>query len=91
MDNNSVLQVKARDRERLAFEGPAVSVSSINDRGVFDILPNHANFISLVRNYLKIKKPDGKITELKLAGPTVLRVYKNQVSVYLGLGSTETI
>ena len=40
------------DKEK--FEGKAKAVSSKNKVGEFDILPNHANFISLIFNSLTV-------------------------------------
>jgi F0F1-type ATP synthase epsilon subunit len=42
------LQVKIKSPEKILWEGEALSVSSKNIDGPFDILPMHANFISLV-------------------------------------------
>jgi F0F1-type ATP synthase epsilon subunit len=37
----------------------ASSVSSINDKGRFDIMPHHANFISLIKGFLTIRTTTG--------------------------------
>jgi len=39
------------------FEGEAESVSSENQLGKFDVLPQHANFISLIFNEVIIVTP----------------------------------
>lgn len=81
------IRVKARSREAVIFEDDAVSVTSINDKGKFDVLPNHANFISIVKDYIIIRKQDGRDQKIELKGPTVLKVWKNNVDIYLGLGN----
>ena len=44
------LQVTILTPKQLLFEGKASSVSSVNSDGKFDILAEHANFITLVEN-----------------------------------------
>jgi F0F1-type ATP synthase epsilon subunit len=42
------LHVKVVSPSQIFYEGPADSVSAANKVGAFDILPNHANFFSLL-------------------------------------------
>jgi len=44
-----VLQVKISTPTEVLWEGEAASVSSVNSQGTFDILPKHANFVTLVK------------------------------------------
>lgn len=84
MNENEVLQVYIRSRKRDYYKGPAHSVTSKNDKGVFDILPYHANFITLIKDLIVIdqdKKSQNKI-EIKSG---VLSVASNRVDVYLDL------
>jgi F0F1-type ATP synthase epsilon subunit len=46
----NIIKVKISNPEKVFFEGEASSVSSKNDSGPFDILANHANFISLLHD-----------------------------------------
>ena len=48
--SNLKLNVSVKDSERILWEGEADSVSSVNSQGPFDILPLHANFISVIEN-----------------------------------------
>ena len=73
-----------RERERVLFEGEASALSSFNERGLFDILPEHTNFISLIKDFLVVHKLDGTQSEIKIKDG-VLKVYKNRVWVYLGI------
>ena len=41
-------QVKITTHNEIAWEGDATSVSSQNSTGPFDLLPGHANFVTLV-------------------------------------------
>jgi F0F1-type ATP synthase epsilon subunit len=66
------------------FEGEAESVSSENQLGKFDVLPQHANFISLIFNEVIIVTPKKeKIVYHFEKG--VLTVRKNEVRIFLGL------
>jgi F0F1-type ATP synthase epsilon subunit len=66
------------------FEGQAVSVSSKNKVGDFDILPHHSNFITVVRDYLIIRTPDEEEVDYQF-DRGVLKVSKNKVEIFLGL------
>jgi len=44
-----MLSVKVSTAEKVIWEGEAESVSSYNTQGSFDILPKHANFVTIVR------------------------------------------
>ncbi len=66
------------------YQGKAEVVSSQNKLGKFDILPKHANFISLIFNNLSILTPDKKKATYQFKRG-VLEVTKNKVNVFLGL------
>lgn len=42
------LQVSISSADEVVWEGTALSVSSENQEGKFDVLPGHANFITIV-------------------------------------------
>lgn len=78
------LFLTVRSQEGVAFEEDVLSVTGRNDKGVFDVLPSHANFITLLRGKLIVKKPDRSEQEIP-AENGVLRVLRNKVDVYIGL------
>jgi F0F1-type ATP synthase epsilon subunit len=45
-----ILQVRVLSPKKMIFLGQAESVTSTNTTGKFDILPQHANFITLIKN-----------------------------------------
>lgn len=47
---DQLLNVKILTPKTVLFQGPAQSVSSKNSQGAFDILPEHANFITIIQN-----------------------------------------
>ena len=76
------LEVVIRKRDRLVFEGQAFAITSVNQKGTFDILPEHANFITVIKDYLtnhKLDKTEQKI-ELKNG---VIHSADNKITAYL--------
>lgn len=61
------LKVKVLSPNQILFQGLALSISSKNSFGNFDILPYHANFITLVQNQpitIRIKDPASSAANL---------------------------
>lgn len=84
IQGNPPLQVLIRDREGVLFEGEAEAVSSFNDKGPFDLLPYHANFITLIQNEVRVRRVGGGEEKTALTSG-VLRVKENKVEVYVGI------
>ena len=83
--HGETLVVSVRSREAAYFRGKAAVVSSVNEKGEFDILPRHAHFITLIRNGVTIIKPDGTNVPIKFARG-ILKVKDDVVDVYIGTG-----
>ena len=66
-----------------SFQEKAKAVSSANRLGNFDILPGHANFITLIFNNLVIHTSEKKIDFQFERG--VLEASEDKVKVFLGL------
>jgi len=73
-----------RSREGVVFKGDVDSITSFNDAGEFDVLAEHANFISLIQKGLIIRDIEGNIRKIDLSNALV-RVRENFVEVYLGV------
>lgn len=59
----NALKVKILSPTQTIYEGEALSVSSTNSTGKFDILPYHANFITLIQKnpvILRVRKKEAK-------------------------------
>lgn len=78
------IMLTIRDRTRILFHGPVRAVTSLNAKGRFDVLPEHANFISVIRDYIIIHTVDRKEQRLTITRG-VIKVSGNTVSIYLGL------
>ena len=79
-----ILKVVVRARDGIRFEGEVTSVSSINTKGQFDVLPSHANFICTIEKKLWWQPVTGPRQELNLENG-VLHVANNKVDIYLGI------
>ena len=81
----NLLHVKALTSSKTLFEGEALSVSSKNSSGKFDILPEHANFLTLIENQpLTIIKQNKERLILNLT-QGLIYVENNQVNIYANL------
>lgn len=78
------LSVTVRNRKGVVWEGAAAAVSGRNVAGSFDVLPQHANFISIISKKLVVKMADKKIKEFNVESG-ILQVRENKVVVYLGV------
>lgn len=81
---DKTMSVRVSSRQGLVFEGVARAVSSVNARGPFDILPDHANFVSTISRKLVILRNDGKKEEMNIDSG-IMQVYQNRVLVFLGI------
>ncbi|MFZ5425321.1 MAG: hypothetical protein ACOZAO_06010 [Patescibacteria group bacterium] len=80
--NVDFLEVIIRNRKKVFYDGQARSVSSYNDKGIFDILPLHANFISLIKDKIFLVTPDNQTEEISI-DTGVLRTTLNGIEIYL--------
>ena len=78
------LYVVVKNPEGTLFEGKALTVSSLNDKGKFDILPNHANFISIIKQKAIVYIDKNKKREFDI-DHGIVRLYKNNVFIFLGI------
>ncbi len=78
------LEVYVGSPEKTLFEGLAKAVSSFNEIGPFDVLGRHENFISTIKNSLRVTLANGEKREYKI-GEGIMRVNNNIVQVFLGI------
>ena len=87
MPQKPEIKVRIQSREKVLYDGVAYAVSSENDTGPFSILPYHANFITLLKNFISVKDTEGFETRFPVDNG-VLRVERNYVEVFLGVQIT---
>lgn len=78
-----ILYVQVSSPEKTLFDGEASSLSSFNDQGPFDILPQHENFISVIHQSVVVFDLAHKPQEFLLRNG-VMRVSANRVDVFIG-------
>ena len=78
------IMLTIRNRTAVSFREPVKAVSSVNDKGKFDILPDHTNIISIIKDYIIIHKKDRTSENLKITRG-VMKVQQNAVTIYLGI------
>ena len=76
------IKVDIRSRKEKFFQGEAKTVTSLNETGEFDVLPQHANFVTLIRGFVIVDK--GLSTEKRFdVDNGVLATKTDAVDVYL--------
>lgn len=83
------LNLIIKNRNKVFYNGEALYVTSENDKGRFDILPKHANFISIVKDYIIYKKINGEEEKLDIK-TGVLKNTSNSIIIYLETGRKQT-
>ncbi len=78
------LKVTIKNKDNETLEEEISAVSSFNERGPFDILPLHENFISVIKDKIILHKKDGSAKEMAIERG-VLKISENQVNIYLGI------
>lgn len=88
-DKKELILLKIQTKEGMPFNDKVKAVTTYNDKGTFDVLPEHENFISVIKNKIIIHMLDGKDKEMKI-DTGVLKVYTNEVHIFLGLTDVNT-
>lgn len=84
MANNKKIRVKIRNNQRVVYEGEVDRISSYNEVGPFDIYPQHANFISIIRKKLSLYNDKEMIKELEFER-AVLEIKKDIAKIFTGI------
>lgn len=84
MSSNTTLHVIIRDRDKVIINSDVQALSGVNEKGVFDILPLHSNFITLIEQHIILTRMDGTKQEVTINNG-ILRVIENRVEIYIGV------
>ena len=76
-----ILHVKVATADHLIWTGDALSVSSKNSKGAFDILPRHQKFITLVHSDVIEVQTQGEKKNFQFA-TSIIYVNENSVAIY---------
>ena len=82
--NDQFFQLTVISPDKTIFEDRVKALSAWNEKGPFDILPMHTNFVSIIKGKLTIKTMDGKKNEIEI-GNAILKAFENTVYVFVGL------
>lgn len=77
------LDITIRNPQQIMFAGKANSITSFNEIGPFDILPMHANFITLIRKNITVHQNGKNDVEFPL-DEGIMKVFENTINVFLG-------
>jgi F0F1-type ATP synthase epsilon subunit len=81
---DKLIHVVVKDRNHVLFDGDATGLTSKNNKGIFDILLNHANFISLINETLDIHLPGGGDKSIPMNN-AIIKAKENVVEVFVGV------
>lgn len=76
------LHVQVLSPKGLVWEGEARSVSSVNSQGPFDLLPQHAHFISLINKQPITVIDQNGVEQVLTYDTAVVRLFDDVVTVY---------
>lgn len=81
---NKRIMVQVLSPAKVLFTGSALVITSLNEQGRFDILPYHANFISIIKEYLIIRsdRKNKRKIDIKTG---VLHCKNNVVKVFVDI------
>ena len=78
------LMVKMSTPEKVLFEGQALSLSSINAKGDFNMMVDHTNFITVIKDKLILFLDHDQQREFDV-DMGILRCFDNNIEVFLGI------
>ena len=84
MKNPTFLNITIKNKENTLLEENVSAISSFNEKGPFDILPLHENFITVITKNITLHKTDGTKKDMAIERG-VLKIVKDEVHIYLGI------
>lgn len=81
---NEKLKVVVKSPEGIVFDGEVYALTSKNVGGLFDVLPFHSNFVSIIKELLLLYETKENPKEMKIENG-VMKVSENDVEIFLGV------
>ena len=78
------LKVIVKSPEGIVFDGQVYAITSFNINGLFDVLPFHSNFVSIIKEKLILHETKDASKEIKIENG-VMKISENNVEIFLGL------
>lgn len=86
---NETIILTIRSRDGAKYDKQEVfAITSRNLKGPFDVLPEHENFISIIRDKVIVHKTRKDSEEIKI-DTGIIKVNDNLVNVFLGMHAEE--
>jgi F0F1-type ATP synthase epsilon subunit len=83
------IHVTIKNKNGTVMDEDVKAVTSYNSIGIFDVLPLHTHFISLIRKKVVVHRGrDGEDREIEV-GTGLMKVDDNKVDIYLGLPESQ--
>lgn len=82
------LHISIINPEMVVYEGKVKSVTSSNEKGVFDILPFHSNFVTLIKEKISVIDQENVPHEFPVQAG-IMKVYENNIYIFLGIEPDE--
>lgn len=82
----NILNVEIRNPDKILFKGNAIAISSRNEVGPFDVLPQHENFISIIGGNITVWTGKHQKQEIESTS-AIMKAKSNTVRVFLGVES----
>lgn len=82
------IHLMVRNRKQILIDEDVKAVTSTNDTGLFDVLPEHTNFISVINKSITAHKMDGTTQEIPLANG-IMKIKDSSVRCFIDLLSAE--
>ncbi len=79
-----LLKARIITPEKTVFEGEVTAIQSINDTGSFSILPQHTNFISIIKDQITLFPKDQPPQVITLDSGVIYHHY-DTVEAYIGI------
>ena len=84
-DKSKAINLTILDRSGSVMQSQQVfAVTSVNQKGPFDVLPEHENFISIIKDRIIVHKTRKDKQEIKIE-TGILEATSNNVKIFLGL------
>lgn len=86
MADKKILTLEILAPDKVIFKGDIQHLSSTNQNGNFDMLPDHIPFVSLIRSYIDLLTVDNKKISYKI-NTAVLHCKDNFVTIFTDIQS----
>src|SRR5437763_5813273 len=81
---NKTVNVHISSPDEIIYDGEAQAITTINDKGQFDILPLHENLISIIKKRVVVHYKIGKEKKEYPIEKGVFKVQKNKLYILIG-------